>query len=64
MINDLPVSKYTLFYCLNFGGNYIEVTNSLITQRLPRSIHAATAAGFEMKVVLFLIATMITLIVT
>ncbi len=51
----------------------VEVTNSLITQRLPRSIHAArspdligavTAAGFEMKVVLFLIATMITLIIT
>ncbi len=42
----------------------VEVTNSLITQRLPRSIHAVTAAGFEMKVVLFLIATMITLIVT
>ncbi len=40
----------------------IEVTNSLITQRLPRSIHAVTAAGFEIKVVLFLITTMITLI--
>ena len=42
----------------------MEVTNSLITQRLPRSIHAVTAAGFGMKVVLFLIATMITLINT
>ena len=42
----------------------VEVTNSLITQRLPRSIHAVTAAGFEIKVVLFLIATMITLIIT
>ena len=42
----------------------VEVTNSLITQRLPRSIHAVTAAGFEIKVVLFLIATMIDLIIT
>ena len=41
----------------------IEVTNSLITQRLPRSIHAVTAAGFEIKVILFLIATMIILII-
>ena len=41
----------------------IEVTNSLITQRLPRSIHAVTAAGFEIKIILFLIATMITLII-
>ena len=41
-----------------------EVTNNLITQRLPRSIHAITAAGFEIKVVLFLVATTITLIMT
>ena len=41
----------------------VEVTNSLITQRIPRSIHAATAAGFEIKIILFLIATMITLII-
>ena len=41
----------------------IEVTNSLITQRLPRSIHAGTAAGFEIKIILFLIATTVTLII-
>ena len=41
----------------------VEVTNGLITQRLPRAIHAVTAAGFEIKVILFLIATMITLII-
>ncbi len=41
----------------------VEGTNSLITQRLPRAIHAVTATGFEIKVVLFLIATMITLII-
>jgi len=42
----------------------VEMTNHLITQRLPQSIHAVTAAGFEVKVVLLLIATMITLIIT
>ena len=41
----------------------IEVTNSLITQRIPRFIQAVTAAGFEIKIILFLIATMITLII-
>ena len=41
----------------------VEVTNSLITQRMPRAIHAVTAAGFEIKIILFLIATMITLII-
>ena len=41
----------------------VEVTNSLITQRIPRSIHAVPAAGFEIKVLLFFIATMIALII-
>ena len=50
-------------YLHHYHRKRIEVTNSLITQRLPRSIHAVTAAGFEMKVVLFFIATMITLII-
>ena len=40
----------------------VEVTNSLITQRMPRAIHTVTARGFEIKVALFLIATMITII--
>ena len=34
----------------------VEVSNSLITQLLPKSIHAVTAAGFELKVYLFIIA--------
>jgi hypothetical protein len=28
----------------------------MITQRFPKSIHAVTAAGFELKVVLFVLA--------
>ncbi len=35
----------------------VEVTNSLITQLLPKSIHAVTASGFELKLYLFIIAT-------
>ena len=35
----------------------VEVSNSLITQLLPKSIHAVTAASFELKVHLFIIAT-------
>ncbi len=40
----------------------VEVSNSLITQLLPKSIHAVTAAGFELKVYLFIIATNIKMI--
>ena len=35
----------------------VEVTNSLVEQLLPKSIHSVTAAGFELKLFLFLIAT-------
>lgn len=34
----------------------VETSGSLITQRFPKSIHAVTAAGFELKVVLFVLA--------
>ena len=37
----------------------VEVSNSLIEQLLPKSIHTVTAAGFELKVLLFIIATSI-----
>jgi hypothetical protein len=33
----------------------VETAGSLIQRRLPKSIHAVTAAGFEMKVVLFVL---------
>ena len=35
----------------------VETSNSLIEQLLPKSIHAGTAEGFELKVFLFIIAT-------
>jgi len=34
----------------------VETTASLVSQLLPKSIHAVTAAGFELKVVLFVLA--------
>lgn len=35
---------------------YIETVGSLLMQRFPKTIHAVTAAGFELKIVLFLLA--------
>ena len=35
----------------------VETSNSLIEQLLPKSIHAVTTDGFELKVFLFIIAT-------
>jgi len=34
----------------------VETTGSLLEQLLPKHIHAVTAAGFELKVALFLLA--------
>lgn len=34
----------------------VETSGSLIAQLLPKTIHAVTAAGFELKVVLFVLA--------
>lgn len=34
----------------------VETTGSLIESRLPKSIHAVTAAGFELKIALFVLA--------
>ena len=42
----------------------VEVSNSLIEQLLPKSIHAVTATGFELKLFLFIIATNIKLLFT
>ena len=35
---------------------YIETTGSLLLDRFPKTIHAVTATGFELKLVLFLLA--------
>jgi Transposase DDE domain len=43
-------------YLRELHRKYIETAGSLITQRFPKTIHAVTAAGFELKIVLFLLA--------
>ncbi len=34
----------------------VETANSLITNMFPKSIHAVTSAGFELKILLFILA--------
>ena len=43
-------------YWRELHRKYIETAGSRITQRFPKTIHAVTAAGFELKIVLFLLA--------
>lgn len=43
-------------YLRELYRKYIETAGSMITQRFPKTIHAVTAAGFELKIVLFLLA--------
>ena len=43
-------------YLRELHRKYIETAGSLIMQRFPKTIHAITAAGFELKIVLFLLA--------
>lgn len=50
-----PVSASTAF--LQFHGRkMVETAGSLISRLLPKSIHAVTASGFELKVFLFALA--------
>jgi len=57
-------SKRALSVCAAFlqrhARKMIETTGSLVEQLLPKSIHAVTARGFELKVVLFFLAYSIT----
>ncbi len=43
-------------YLRSTARKYIETVGSSIIRRFPKSIHAVTAAGFELKIVLFLLA--------
>ena len=43
-------------YWRELHRKYIETAGSRITQRFPKTIHAVTAAGFELKIVLVLLA--------
>jgi len=44
-------------YLQQVRGKRVETSNSLIEQFLPKSIHAVTVLGFELKGFSFLIAT-------
>ena len=52
-------SKRAYPQCVSFVQHYyrkrIETAGSLIEQRLPKSIHAVTSQGFELKVTLFVV---------
>ena len=54
-------SKRALSPSISFVQNYhrkrVETAGSLIAQLLPKSIHAVTSQGFELKVALFIIAS-------
>lgn len=64
-IQLLPIrkknSKRALSPSISFVQSYyrkrVETAGSLIAQLLPKSIHAVTSQGFELKVVLFVIAS-------
>ena len=55
-----PVPSYVQ-YLQNAKRKVIETTGSLISQMLPKSIHAVTAKGFELKVMLFVLALSVNL---
>jgi len=50
-----PVPGYVA-YLQNVKRKVIETTGSLLSQLLPKSIHAVTAKGFELKAFLFVLA--------
>ncbi len=50
-----PVPPYVA-YLQARGRKIVETTGSLIERLLPKSIHAVTARGFELKVMLFVLA--------
>lgn len=53
------VAPYVAFV-QHYARKAVETAGSLIEQMLPKSIHAVTARGFELKVVLFVLAYSIT----
>jgi hypothetical protein len=50
-----PVPPYVA-YLQNHGRKMVETAGSLIARLLPKSIHAVTSQGFELKVMLFVLA--------
>ncbi len=54
--NSTPPFPACLEYLERLGRKPIETTGSLISCLFPKSIHATTAPGFELKVFLFVLA--------
>ena len=50
-----PFSPWTRSLQAHFG-KAVETTDSLLERLLPKSIHTVTAEGFELKLVLFVLA--------
>lgn len=55
-----PVPAYVQFV-QHYKRKIIETSGSLISQFLPKSIHAVTSSGFELKIMLFVIALSVNL---
>ncbi len=55
-----PVLGYVQFL-QHHKRKIVETTGSLISQLLPKSIHSVTAKGFELKVMLFVLALSVNL---
>jgi hypothetical protein len=53
-----PLPPWLQFLLRNYR-NQVETAGSLIERLLPKSIHAVTAKGFELKVILFVLASSI-----
>jgi hypothetical protein len=53
-----------LWGLLHHYRNQVETAGSLIERLLPKSIHAVTAKGFELKVILFVLASTLNCLVT
>jgi hypothetical protein len=54
--NSLRPVPHFMFYLQSTVRKMVETTGSLIERLLPKSIHAVTAKGFELKVALFVLA--------
>ena len=50
-----PVPAY-IAYLQARGRKRVETAGSLVTRLLPKSIHAVTSRGFELKIMLFVLA--------
>lgn len=58
-----PLPAWLQFFLRHYR-NQVETAGSLIERLLPKSIHAVTAKGFELKVILFVLASSINCLAT